>query len=166
MCCLRCARAARTACNEATRAARIVPRGVLSDRNVPSVDNGIYTYVYICVCVCVCVSSNLHPSSNSWWLHHTALRYMRRVQLGAYTWRKGLNSVQTGSKWAQNTWLSMPNGVRSIFEKRFFDPFLTHFWSQNNPFSRHFPFFPGPKHVTTGSKRAKNTCLRIPNGQG
>ena len=39
VCCLRCARAA---CNEATRAACIVPRGALPDRNVPSVDNRIY----------------------------------------------------------------------------------------------------------------------------
>ena len=51
-------------------------------------------------------------------------------------------------------------------EKRFFDPFLTHFWSQNDPFSRHFGTFHGPKLVTTGSKWAKNTCLSIPNGPG
>ena len=37
VCCLRCARAA---CNEATRAARIVPRGALPDGNVPSVEDG------------------------------------------------------------------------------------------------------------------------------
>ena len=104
--------------------------------------------------------------SDSTWLHHTALRYMRRVQLGAYTWRKGLNSVKTGSKWAQNTCLSIPNGLRSLLEMRVFDPFLTHFWSQNDPFSRHFLFFHGPKHVTTGSKWAKNTCPSIPNCPG
>ena len=95
-----------------------------------------------------------------------ALRYMRKVQLGAYMWWKGLNSIKTGSKWAKTTWLSMPNGVRSLLEKRVFDPFLTHFWSQNHPFSRHFPFFHGPKRVTTGSKWAKNTCLGIPSGLG
>ena len=43
--------------------------------------------------------------------------------------------------------------------KHIFDPFLTHFWSQNGPFSRHFGIFHGPKRVTTGSKRAQNTCL-------
>ena len=70
----------------------------------------------------------------------------------------------TGSKWAKNTCLSIPNGPRSLLEKRVFDPFLTHFWSQNGPFSRHFGIFHGPKHVTTGSKWAKNTCPSIPNG--
>ena len=49
-------------------------------------------------------------------------------------------------------------------EERIFDPFLTHFWSRNGPFSRHLGIFNGPKHVTTGSKQAKNTCLSIPNG--
>ena len=111
------------------------------------------------------LSSNLHPSPNSRWLHHTALRYMRRVQLGAYTWRKGLNLVKTGSNWAQNTWLSKPNGLRSLLEKHIFDPFWTHFWSHNGPFSRHFGLFHGAKRVISGSKWAKNTCLSIPNGQ-
>ena len=81
-------------------------------------------------------------------------------------WWKGLNSVKTGSKRAQNTYLSTPNGPRSLLEKRVFDPFLTHFWSQNGPFSRHFGIFHGPKRATTGSKRAKNTCLSIPSGPG
>ena len=44
--------------------------------------------------------------------------------------------------------------------------FLTHFWSQNGPFSRHFGIFHGPKHITTGSKRPKNTFLSIPSGLG
>ena len=89
---------------------------------------------------------------------------MRRVQLGAYTRRKGLNLVKTGSKWAQNTGLCTPNGPGSPLEKHIFDPFLTHFWSQNGPFSRPFGIFHGPKRVTTGSKRAKNTRFSIPNG--
>ena len=72
--------------------------------------------------------------------------------------------VATGSKWAKTTWLSIPNGPRSLLRKAFFDPFLTYFWSQNGPFSRHFGIFRGPKRATTGSKRAKNTCLGIPNG--
>ena len=41
VCFLRCARAARAACNEATPAACIVPRRALLDKNVPSIDNGI-----------------------------------------------------------------------------------------------------------------------------
>ena len=75
---------------------------------------------------------------------------------------------QNPSQWAQNglqnTCLSIPNGPGSLLEKRVFDPWLTHFWSQTDPFSRHFGIFRGPKHVTTGSERAKNTCLSIPNG--
>ena len=76
----------------------------------------------------------------------------------------GPKRVTTGSKRAQNTCLNIPNGPGSILEKSVFDPFLPHFWSQNGPFSRHFGIFHGPKRVTTGSKRAQNTCLSIPNG--
>ena len=81
-------------------------------------------------------------------------------------WWKGLNSVKTGSKWAQNTCLSIPNGPGSLLEKLVFDTFLTHFWSQNGPFSRHFGIFHEPKPVATGSKRAQTTCLCIQNGLG
>ena len=81
-------------------------------------------------------------------------------------WWKGLNSVKTGSKWAKNIRLSIPNGRGSFLEKRLFEPFLTHFWSQNGPFSRHFGILHGPKRATTGSKRPKNACLSIPSGLG
>ena len=83
-----------------------------------------------------------------------------------HTWWKWLNSIKTGSKWAQNTCLSIPNGLGSLLEKRVFDPFLTHFWSQNSPISRHFGIMHGAKCATTGSKRAKNACLSIPSGLG
>ena len=72
----------------------------------------------------------------------------------------------TGSKWAKNTCLSTPNGPGSLLGKHIFDPFLSHIWFQNGPFSRHFEIFCGPKRATTGSKRAKNTCLSIPSGLG
>ena len=78
----------------------------------------------------------------------------------------GPKRVTTGSKRAKNTCLSITNGPRSLLEKHLCDPFLTHFWSQNGPFSRHFRIFHGPKRATTGSKRAKNTCLSIPSGRG
>ena len=81
-------------------------------------------------------------------------------------WWKGLNSVKTGSKRAKNTCLSIPNGLGSLLEKRVFDPFLTHFWSQNGPFSRHFGIFHQPKPVATDSKWAKTNCLSIRNGPG
>ena len=74
--------------------------------------------------------------------------------------------VATGSKWAKTTCLSIINGPGSLLEKRVFDPFLTHFWSQNGSFSRHFGIFHGPKRATTGSKWPKNTCLSIPSGLG
>ena len=67
---------------------------------------------------------------------------------------------------AKNTCLSIPNGPKSLLEKRVFDPFLTNFWSQNGPFSRRYGIFHGPKRVTSGSKRAKNSCLSIPCGLG
>ena len=72
----------------------------------------------------------------------------------------------TSSKRVKNIYLSIPNGPGSLLRKRFFDPFWTHFWTQNGPFSRHFGNFHGPKRGTTGSKRAKNTCLSIPSGLG
>ena len=102
------------------------------------------------------------PLPNSRWLHHTALRCVRRVQLGAYMWGKGLKSIKSGSKWAQNTCSCTPNGLGSLLEKRVFDPFFTHFCSQNGPFSRHFGIFEGQNPM--GSKWAKNTCLSIRNG--
>ena len=40
--------------------------------------------------------------------------------------------------------------------------FLTHF----GPFSRDFGLFDGTSSVTTGSQRAKSTCLSIPSGLG
>ena len=78
----------------------------------------------------------------------------------------GPKHITTGSKWAKNTCLSIPNGPRSLLEKCAFDPFSTHLSSQNGPFSRHFAILHGPKRVTTGSKRAKNTCLSILSGLG
>ena len=98
------------------------------------------------------------------WHHPTALRYVRRAEFGAYMWQKGLNLVKTGSKRAHFTCLCTPNGPKSLWEKRIFDPCVTQFCSQSGPFSRHFGIFHGPKRVTTSSKWAKNTCLSIPNG--
>ena len=74
--------------------------------------------------------------------------------------------VTTGSKQSKNACLSIPSGPGSLLEKRVFDPFLTHFWSQNGPFSRHYGIFHWPKRMNTGSKWAKNTCLSIRNGLG
>ena len=78
----------------------------------------------------------------------------------------GPKRVPMGSKWAKNTCLSIPNGSGSLLEKHVFDPFGTLFRSQNDPFSRHFGIFHGPKRVPMGSKRARSTCLSIPNGPG
>ena len=77
---------------------------------------------------------------------------------------RGPKRVPTGSKLAKNTCLSITNGPRSLLKKCVFDAFLTHFLSQSSSFSRHFGIFHDPKRVTTtGSKRAKNTCLSIPS---
>ena len=54
----------------------------------------VYIYIYIYI------SSNLHPSPNSRWLHHTALRYGRRAQSGALhvveEAKLGQNGLKTG----------------------------------------------------------------------
>ena len=71
-----------------------------------------------------------------------------------------------GSKWAHYTCLCTPNSPTVYLEKHFFDPFLTHFLSQNNPFSRHFVTLEGPKWLAMGSKGAHFTCLASPNGLG
>ena len=71
-----------------------------------------------------------------------------------------------GSKWAHFTCLGTPNGLGSFLETHIFDPFWTHFLSQNSPFSRHFGISGGPKGATTISKRAKCTYFGIPCGPG
>ena len=78
----------------------------------------------------------------------------------------GPKRAPTGSKLAESTSLSIPNGPGSPLEKCVFNPFLTHLWSQHSPFSRHFGIFRGPNCVTTCSKRPKNTCLSIRSGLG
>ena len=70
------------------------------------------------------------------------------------------------SKCAEKICLSIQNGPGSPLETCVFDPFWTHFWSLKGPFLRHFGIFHDPKWFTTGSKRAKNTCLIIPSGLG
>ena len=52
-----------------------------------------------------------------------------------------------------------PQWSRIIFGKHIFDPFLTDFWSQNSPFSRHFVTLEGPKWLAMGSKWARFFCL-------
>ena len=104
------------------------------------------------------------PSPKSRWFHNTA--HVRRVQLGAYMWRKGLNWAKTSLNAPILICLSTRNSLGSLLEKRILHPFLTHFWSQNGPFSRHFGTFHGPSRITLGSKWAKNTCLSIPYGLG
>ena len=108
----------------------------------------IYIYIYSILYIYIYIYPLIYtPLPNYRWLHHTALRCVRRVQLGAYMWRKGLKSIETGSKWAENICSCTPNGLGSLLEKRVFDPFFTHFCSQNGPFSRHFGIFHGPKPV-------------------
>ena len=57
-----------------------------------------------------------------------------------------------------------PNLSRIILGKPIFDPFLTHYLSQDIPFSRHFGILAEPQRATTRSHRAKNTCFGIPCG--
>ena len=71
-----------------------------------------------------------------------------------------------GSKWAHSTCLCTPNNPKVSLKKHIVDPFLTNFWSQNSPFSRHFVTLEWPKWLAMGSKRAHFTCLCTPNGLG
>ena len=84
-----------------------------------------------------------------------ALTYVRSVPLAAHTWQKRLHRVKTGLKWAHFTCLCTPKSPRSLVEKHVFDPFLTHYWSPNGPFSKHFGISKGPKRIPMGSQRAK-----------
>ena len=59
-----------------------------------------------------------------------------------------------GLKRTHFTCLGTPNGLGSFWEKHIIDPFLTHFLSQNNPFSVHFVALEGPKWLAMGSERA------------
>ena len=117
-----------------------------------------YTYTYTYIHIYVYTYPLIYtPLPNFRWLHDTALKCVQKVQLGADMWRKGLNLLKMGSKWAQRTCWCTPNGPGSLLEKRVFDPLLTHCWSQNG-------IFYSPKRMTTSSKRAKNACLSIPSG--
>ena len=71
-----------------------------------------------------------------------------------------------GSKWAHSTCLCTPNSPKVSLEIHIFEPFLTDFCSQNNPFSRHIVSLEGPNWLAMGSKRAHFTCLGTPNGVG
>ena len=52
-------------------------------------------------------------------------------------------------------WFVYPKWSEDHFlGKHFFDPFATHFWLQNNTFSRHFVYLEGPKWLAMGSKWA------------
>ena len=67
-----------------------------------------------------------------------------------------------GLKKGSFNFLRHPKWCGIIFGKHIFDPFLTHFLSHNNPFSRHFGILGGPRRATTSSKCAKNTCFWHP----
>ena len=56
--------------------------------------------------------------------------------------------------------------VRITFGKTRFRPIFDAFLVPKRPIFKAFWDFHGPKHVTTGSKQAKNTCWSIPNGLG
>ena len=60
----------------------------------------------------------------------------------------------------------MFDNLSTFFEKHIFDSLLTHFWSQNGPFSPRLGILDGPKCFKMGSKWANFTCLCTPKGQG
>ena len=69
----------------------------------------------------------------------------------------GFSMAQNASPRAQNMLkkhlLEHPKwSTMSVRRNAPFEPFLTHFWSQNNPFSRHFGAVHGSECFTTGSQ--------------
>ena len=98
-----------------------------------------------------------HPSLTHFWFQNGPFSRL-------FGTLEGPKWLKMGSKWALLTCLFTPTAPRSFLEKGVFDPFLTHFWSQNVPFSRHFGTLGGPRWATTSSKRAKTTCFGIPRG--
>ena len=71
-----------------------------------------------------------------------------------------------GSKWAHFSCLCTPDSPKISLEKHVFDPFLTYFWSQSSPFSRHFVTLEEPTWLAMGSKSAHFAFLGSPNGLG
>ena len=55
-----------------------------------------------------------------------------------------------------------PKWSRIIFGTTHFDPFLTHFWSQNSPFSMPFSDFGGAKMACNGLKMGSFHLFRHP----
>ena len=114
------------------------------------------------------------PLPNSRSLHHTALRYVRSVKLGAYMCRKGLHWVKERLKWAifrasrtlegsKKTPIGLklgpfhlfciPNGLGLLLEKCV----LTHFSPIFGPKRAHF-------QGTLGFSIGQNTSPRAQNG--
>ena len=77
---------------------------------------------------------------------------------------RGPKRMARGSKWAKNTCLSSLTSPGSFAPKRVIYNFLIFLWTQRGPFPMHFGILHRPKCITTGSKRAENTCVIIPWG--
>ena len=99
------------------------------------------------------------PFSNDYWSQNSPFSRL-------FVTLEGPKWLAIGSKWAHFNCLGTPSGRGSVLEKHIFDPYLTHFWSPNNPSSRHFVTLEGPKWLAMGSKWAHFNCLGTPNGEG
>ena len=89
------------------------------------------------------------------WPIFNALTALKRAKVAQHGLNMGSFQLFVHPKWSS-----------IILGKKHFDPFLTHFWFQNNQFSRHFVILEGPKWLELGSKRAHFTYLCTPNGLG
>ena len=54
----------------------------------------------------------------------------------------------------------------NFWNNTFLTHFLTHFWSQNNPFSKHFATLEGPKWLANGLKMGSFHLYRHPKWGG
>ena len=108
-----------------------------------------------------------HFWKNAFWTHSSLIF---DPKTDAFQGILGSCLCQNLSQWAHNglktLCSSIPNAQGSLLENRVFDPILTLFWSQNDPFSRHFRIFHGRKRVTTRSIRAEKTWFQHPKWSG
>ena len=79
---------------------------------------------------------------------------------------RGAQIAQYGLKMGLLHLFATPN-IRKVYsEKHIFHPFLTDFWSLNNPFSRHFVTPEWPKWLAMGLKSPHFTCFCTVAGLG
>ena len=79
---------------------------------------------------------------------------------------RGQNCATWAQNWAHSTSSCTGHIPRVALEEDIFDPFLTDYWSQNNPFSRHLCDGGGPELGCNGLKMGSFHLFRHPKWFG